>query len=284
VVSGGAPARQLADAVAALARVGKVLVLRGGRATARLPEPAPGTVVVAVGGRRTIRSVLGRPWRAKLVAVPTTLAAMSEAHVLAGPDGPRAPALLWCRPDLLEGPQHAGLYPLLRDVLAICPYHLDAVAGRLRTDGRYEPTVLASFVALCLEAQTAVLTYDPLGQGPGAVLRYGQGTAQGLLLAARLAERLGLLDGEGVAVHLRLLALAGLPTEAGPAPEAGTVRELVLLRELGRPRVVGGSLLTPVPASDVRALLEPAAAAAPPASRAEHPVPSARAVQPAAAA
>lgn len=78
-----------------------------------------------------------------------------------------------------------------------------------------------------------MLTFDPFGRGPGAVLRYGQGTAQGLLLAARLAERLGLLDAAGAAAHLRLLAAAGLPTELGR--KAVAARELVLLRALGNP-------------------------------------------------
>ncbi|WP_145909384.1 hypothetical protein [Kitasatospora viridis] len=286
VAASGAPARQLGAAVAALALVGKVLVVRGERVALRLPVPTPDTVVVAVGGGRTVRSVLGWARRGQVVAVPTTLAAMSEAYVLPGSDGPRAPALLWCRPDLLDGPQHAGLYPLLRDVLAICPYHLDSVAGRLRADGRYEPAVLASFVALCQEAQAGVLTFDPLGQGPAAVLRYGQGTAQGLLLAALLGERLGLLGAEGVAAHLRLLARAGLATELGPGPGAEVARELVLLRALGRPRVAGGSVLTPVPAEEVRALRGFAAAPvpAPEVGRVDYPVPSARAARPTVAA
>ncbi|MGC0313329.1 hypothetical protein [Kitasatospora acidiphila] len=97
-----------------------------------------------------------------------------------------------------------------------------------------------------------MLTFDPFGRGPGAVLRYGQGTAQGLLLAARLAERLGLLDAPGAAAHLRLLAAAGLPTELGR--KAVAVRELVLLRALGNPRVAGGSMLTAVSPDDADAL------------------------------
>ncbi|WP_037605039.1 dehydroquinate synthase/iron-containing alcohol dehydrogenase family protein [Streptacidiphilus rugosus] len=223
-----------------------------GEVTAALEPLAPGGpaggVLVAVGGRATLRRALATAGTAPVVLVPTTLGAMCGASVLVRGDAatgrPRAPALVWCRPDLLDGPQHGGLFPVLRDVLAICPYFYDSVAARLRPDGRYDPATLAAFVALCVEAQSGVLGYDPLGRGPGAVLRYGAGRAAGLLLAARVARRLGLLGEADADAHRRLVAAAGLSTAEQVWPDrAGT---LVLLEALGRPHVCAGSLLTPV--------------------------------------
>ncbi|MGF1427164.1 hypothetical protein [Kitasatospora sp. LaBMicrA B282] len=288
VAAARTPADQLAEAAATLAPAGELLVLRGAPGVPlSFPEPTPDTVVVLLGGRRALRAGLACAGRARLVHLPTTLAAMCDAAVGVQPDGAgglRAPAQVWCRPDLLRGPQHAGLYPLLRNVLAICPYHLRAVADRLRPDGRYPAPVLAAFVALCVEARAGVLAYDPLGTGPGTVLRYGEGTLQGLLRAARTARRLGLLDAADEAAHHELLAAAGVrvvPSE--PTPE---VAELVLLRALGHPHTTAGSLLTPVRAdrtavdatavadADTLDTLDTADTAAPPVARdAGRPVP-----------
>ncbi|WP_035796775.1 dehydroquinate synthase/iron-containing alcohol dehydrogenase family protein [Kitasatospora mediocidica] len=238
------------------------------------PAPAVGTVVVAVGGSRLLRAAARSAGAAPLVLVPTTLAAMCDAAVSVRWDADggclRAPALVWSRPGLLRAqpPERAGLYPLLRNVLAVCPYHFDSVAARLRADGRYAPTTLAAFVALCADARSTVLDDDPLARGRGAVLEYGAPLARsvggapgtGLLATARLAERLGLLDAAGRRAHRELLTRAGLAGELphGDATARPGALDLVLLDALGQPHCTAGSLLTRVGAADLRAVLTPA--------------------------
>jgi 3-dehydroquinate synthase len=99
------------------------------------------------------------------------------------------------------------------------------------------------------------------------VLLHGEGVAVGMLLAARLSERLGMSAAADTQRLHRLLDAVGLPTSipAGMDPEqllalmrldkknlAGTLR-LILWRGIGRAEIVGG-----VNESEVMAVLKAA--------------------------
>jgi 3-dehydroquinate synthase len=92
---------------------------------------------------------------------------------------------------------------------------------------------------------------------------HGEAVAAGMVVAARLAEGMGIAPPGLVAGHVRLLASLGLPT-GGPFPPAerglpaigmDKKRQLghrfVLLEEIGRPRVIED-----VPEGAIRAALE----------------------------
>ena len=103
--------------------------------------------------------------------------------------------------------------------------------------------------------------------GRYTTLLHGEGVAVGMLLAARLSERLGMSSAEATARLERLLSALGLPTTvpAGMDPQqllalmrldkkntAGTLR-LILWRGIGRAEIVQG-----VDEADVLAVLQAA--------------------------
>ncbi|MDH6575364.1 hypothetical protein [Kitasatospora sp. MAP5-34] len=271
------------------------------------------TVVIGVGGDRTggvaglLAGLLFQGLR--LVHVPTTLSAMcgsalSLRHTLPSAvlGTHHAPELVWCQLDLLrERPAdelRADLGQVIRSVLAVCPAWYDQLAAVLNPDAHYSPRELASFITLCADARAAVTAYDPLERGPGRALAYGstigravqlltggtlsQGHVDGLgmLVAARIAAHLGLLDAEGERAHRELLQRNGSPVAlpAGVDPEAlvsavrlaaarGGEAGLVLLAGLGRPYVADGSLLTQVGEDTLRAGAEALRPGGVPASR-----------------
>ncbi len=167
-------------------------------------------------------------------------------------------------------------------MLAVSPAGYRPLAAALRPEGGYRPRELAAFLALCADARAAVTRDDPLERGPGRALGYGrtvgrairllaggalgEGPSEGLgmLVAARIAVRLGLLPAEDEQAHRDLLRRAGLPVVLPPgvdpaglaaAVPVAAARDgedgLVLLTGLGRPHTGRGSLLTGV---DDRAL------------------------------
>ncbi|WP_344071851.1 3-dehydroquinate synthase family protein [Streptomyces crystallinus] len=200
-------------------------------------------VIVALGGTSVLDAV-GRAaahTRRGPLLLPTTLpAALDTALSLVGPTGPRrVPVLVRAQLEFLDtltpGAVRPGLYALVRNVLSVCPASYDQICARLRPDGRYDRSALASFIALCADARAALTCYDPLEDGPAGVfryghtvadalrvlgvgaLRYGDAVALGLLVAARCARRTGLLDAAGEAAHRELLARWGAP-DVLPAP------------------------------------------------------------------
>ncbi|MEX2980885.1 hypothetical protein [Streptomyces sp. C36] len=268
----------------------------------------PDAVVVALGGTSVLEAA-GRPaarTRRGPVLMPTTLpAVLDTALSLAGPVGPRrVPVLVRAQLEFLDtlapGAVRPGLYALVRNVLSVCPAAYDQVCARLRPDGRYDRSALASFIALCADARAALTCYDPLEDGPAGAfryghvvadalrvlgvgaLRYGDAVAQGLLVAARCARRMGLLDAEGEAAHRELIGRWGAPavlprpvtaedvlralrqattgTGGTDAPD-GTVG-MVLLEALGRPHVSAGRTVTAVGEDALRAGLAAGEAAA----------------------
>ncbi|SPE61864.1 2-deoxy-scyllo-inosose synthase [Streptomyces netropsis] len=267
----------------------------------------PGSVIVALGGTRVIdaagRLAARTGGRHRLVYLPTTLRAMSDSALsLVGPTGPRpAPVLVRVQLDFLTtlspAALRSGLSALVRNVLAVSPAFHDRVAGRLCPDARYDPETLASFIALSLEVRATLMIYDPLEQGPAMAFhygrtvadalrglgadapRYGEASALGMLVAARVARLSGLLDEEGERAHRDLVARWGVPMELpatvtaddvlvalrrGAAPGMPSPRgtaapgrpALVLLDRLGEPHIEGGHLAARVGEDLLRAGLD----------------------------
>ncbi|GAA2747705.1 3-dehydroquinate synthase family protein [Kitasatospora cinereorecta] len=256
------------------------------------------TVLLAVGGPDVadlgglLAALLFQGCR--LVQVPTTLGALcgpalSLRHTVAsGVLGAwHAPQLVLGQLDLLDRQPadglRADLAEVVRHVLAVCPGPYDRVAASLRREGRPSRRELVAYVALCADARAAVLAYDPQERGPGLALEYGRtlgrairllcggdlpvghADALGMLTAARIAVRLGLLDREGERAHLELLAAARLPlvppVPIDPAAFPAAVRlaaarsgrrGLVLLDAPGQPHCTDGSLLTDVDDATLR--------------------------------
>jgi 3-dehydroquinate synthase len=161
--------------------------------------------------------------------------------------------------------------------------HADALAAR-------EETALVQAIATKVRYKAGVVARDETEQGERALLNlghtfghaletaghyttllHGEGVAVGMLLAARLSERLGMSAHADTARLERLLHATGLPTAVPPGfdPEqllalmrldkkntAGTLR-LILWRGIGRAEIVTG-----VNEPDVLAVLRKACAAA----------------------
>ncbi|WP_329395654.1 hypothetical protein [Streptomyces melanogenes] len=271
----------------------------------------PEAVIVGLGGTSVLDAVAERAAHTRRgpLLLPTTLpAVLDTALSLVGPGGPRRlPVLVRVQLEFLDtlapGAVRPGLYALVRNVLSVCPASYDQVCARLRPDGRYDRSALASFIALCADARAVLTCYDPLEDGPAGAfryghavadalrvlgvgaLRYGDAVALGLLVAARCARGLGLLDAEGEAAHRELLARWGAP-DVLPAPvTAQDVLEvlrrsttgdgngshevadgpdsavgMVLLDALGQPHVSGGHTVAAVGPDMLRAGLEAVAA------------------------
>ncbi|MFF8770949.1 hypothetical protein [Kitasatospora sp. NPDC015120] len=277
VTDGTAPAGPLGRVRALAAGLAPTTVhdLRDGP----LPAAPAGAVVVAVGGERAC----GYPAD---VRVPTDLAAACGPAAALHRPVPAA-ALAWVRADVLaERPAawtRAGMVAVVRHVLAVCPAHYPVLAALLHPGARYDEPTLTALLALCADARAALVCFDPEETGPALALGYGRGLAGavraaagpdlapgdaealGLLLAARVAARLGLADGATGWAHRELLARNGsataLPGGVDPdrltaALAVASAPGLLLLAEPGRPYCAGGRLLTPVDGTVLRAAVD----------------------------
>jgi 3-dehydroquinate synthase len=144
--------------------------------------------------------------------------------------------------------------------------HADALMAR-------EPAILIEAIARKCRYKAGVVARDETEQGERALLNlghtfghaletagrytellHGEGVAIGMVLAARLSERLGMATGDDTDRLIRLLGRLGLPTipPAGSDPGAllglmrldkknvaGTLR-LILWRGIGQAEIVGG--------------------------------------------
>ncbi|WP_380281056.1 hypothetical protein [Kitasatospora purpeofusca] len=245
------------------------------------PLPAgarAGAAVLAVGGERAC----GIPAD---VRVPTDLAAACGPALAL--HRPVTAALVWVRADLLAARPaawtRAGTVAVVRHVLAVCPAHYPTLAALLHPGARYDEPMLTALLALCADARAALVCFDPDETGPALALGYGRSLADavravagpdlapgdaealGLLIAARVAARLGLAAGATGWAHRELLARNGSATAlpggvdvdrltAALAAAAGP--GLLLLAELGRPYCADGRLLTPVDGAVLRAAVE----------------------------
>ena len=157
--------------------------------------------------------------------------------------------------------------------------HADALAAR-------DPAIVLEAIARKVRYKAGVVARDETEQGERALLNFGhtfghaletaghyttllhgEGVAVGMLLAARLSERLGMSEPAATTRLQRLLETLGLPVAIPPgmdAPQllalmrldkkntAGTLR-LILWRGIGRAEIVGG-----VDEADVLAVLQAA--------------------------
>jgi 3-dehydroquinate synthase len=233
----------------------------------------------------------------RVVQVPTTLLAQVDAAVggktaVNLPEGKNLvgayhqPAAVIADVDTLstlpDREFRSGLAEVAKYALAVDPGLLDTLEGRRDALLAREPAILEDVIARCVRAKAATVALDERDAGPRLVLNYGhtvghalerlddfagrthgEAVARGMVVAARLAEGMGVAPSGLVAGHVRLLASLGLPT-GGPFPPAERVlaaigmdkkRQLghrfVLLEEIGRPRVVED-----VPEGAIRAALE----------------------------
>ncbi|TDD60799.1 2-deoxy-scyllo-inosose synthase [Actinomadura rubrisoli] len=251
----------------------------------------------------------------RLVHLPTTLLGMSDSvlslkQAVNSRVGKNhlgtfhAPVLVWNHLDFLatlpREETQAALCEMIKNVLGICPERYDEVAATLRPDARYAPRELAAFIDLCVDAKTAVMRDDPrekrealvleyghtVGHAAelltGGALRHGHAIGVGMLVAARAAVLLGLMDPAEEGAHRTLLERNGAPTrlpegltadeilavvrrdnKRGYVPfREGTV-DMVLLEGLGRPHWVGDNVITQVEEPVVRAAVEAYLAAGP---------------------
>jgi 3-dehydroquinate synthetase len=244
-----------AEAAKSLATVSAVCAAAIERGASR------GSVLVAVGGG-TVGNIAGLCaallFRGiRLVQVPTTLIGMSDV-VLSQKQGVNLggvkngigtyyrPELIWADPACLDTlpPREiqAAQAEIIKNALILTPEQIPVLRGLLRPDGRYGTAELRTFIELAVAAKAPVLRADPRERRSALVLEYGHtlghalevlsggrlshgfGVAAGLRAAARVAGRLGLLDGEHVALHDRLLAAAGLPLTLPAEVDAAATR------------------------------------------------------------
>ena len=183
---------------------------------------------------------------------------------------------------------HAGLAEVIKGAaigdepfFAWLEAHADALAAR-------DETAVAEAIARKLRYKAGVVARDETEQGERALLNlghtfghaletaghyttllHGEGVAIGMLLAARLSERLGMAAATDTARLLRLLEAVGLPVAVPPGMDAqqllalmrldkkntaGTLR-LILWRGIGKAEIVVG-----VAESEVLAVLHEAGA------------------------
>jgi 3-dehydroquinate synthase/2-deoxy-scyllo-inosose synthase len=228
------------------------------------------SVVVAVGGGNVCNvaglcaALLFRGLR--LVQVPTTLIGMSDvvlslkqgvnfAGVKNGLGTYLAPHLIWADPDALRTlpPREirAGEAEIIKNALILSPAQIPVLLDLFRSDARYDSRTLSTFIELAIAAKSLVLHKDAKERHSALVLEYGhtvghalevlsgglvghgQGVALGMLVAARVAHRVGLLDREHVALHGRLVEATGLGLDL-PAGLADAVTPERLAAQLGR--------------------------------------------------
>ncbi|MEU7281178.1 hypothetical protein AB0A69_20680 [Streptomyces sp. NPDC045431] len=227
-------------------------------------RPAPGSVVVALGGTGVLDAAARLAVRAadtargdptgrgpRLILLPTTPRAMTDtAFTLERPGAPgTAPALVWAQLDLLTtlppSALRSGLAALVRNVLAVSPAFYDSVGALLRPDlTGYDALPLARAVALSAEIRATLMCYDPREQGPATAFRYGRTVADALL-----SLRTGL--GHGDALALGMLAAARIAVLAGLLGPAAERAHHELLDRWGAPR----ELPAPLTAADVATAL-----------------------------
>ncbi len=199
----------------------------------------------------------------------------------------------------------SGLCETIKNVLAICPHRFDEVAGLLNPEANYTRANYQRLIELSIDAKCQVMADDPFeeweglrceyGHGPGHAVEalthrptyrydpvpHGKAVGNGMLVIARAARLLGLLDRADEAAHLDLLRRNGAPTRLPPGitPEQllnvvvldnkrGLVPSIpghsleVVLERLGEPYYTGGRPLYHVPHDALGAALGDFASAA----------------------
>ncbi|HAW60641.1 MAG TPA: 3-dehydroquinate synthase [Actinobacteria bacterium] len=197
------------------------------------------------------------------IQVPTTLLGQVDSGIggKVAVDHPRAKNLIGCfyqprlvlndmstikslpEPEVKSGLAEVIKYGFLRgeEFLSFLEANLDSLL-------RLERNALIETVVECCRMKAAIVEEDErdLG-GRRAILNYGhtvghaleattgytsllhgEGVAIGMVCAARIAQRLGLIDEALVERHIALLSRAGLPTRL-PISDIGSIQERILL-------------------------------------------------------
>ncbi|MDR1799394.1 MAG: 3-dehydroquinate synthase [Bifidobacteriaceae bacterium] len=274
-VPDGEAAKSLRVAEAAWARLGEAMVNRGGG-------------VVAVGGGATtdLAGFIAGTWQrgVRVLHVPTTLLAMVDAAI-----GGKAainteqgknlvgvfhqPTAVVCDPDVLSTlpREHivSGMAEIIKAGLIKDPAILDVVwSGPQETLNPGGP-LLPELIRRAVAVKADVVGQDPHESGLRAILNYGHtfghaieqaehyewlhgnAVAVGMVFAAEVAVRSGVMDPSLLGLHREILTSVGLPTsyKAGrweslwqamrrDKKNLGRTRRMVLLEDVGRPVVV----------------------------------------------
>jgi 3-dehydroquinate synthase len=244
--------------------------------------------VVAVGGGATTdlagfaaaTYMRGMP----VVQVPSTLLAMVDAAI-GGKTGIdleegknlvgafHQPHVVLCDPLLLESlPEPelvSGMAEVIKAGLVADPTILDVVWSGPRETLNPAGPLLRELIRLAVQVKADVVGGDPLETGRRAILNYGhtfghaieqaegyswrhgEAVAVGLVFAAEVSVRAGLMDPSLLGLHRELLAAVGLPTAYRPGrwdrlwaamgrdkKNRGETRRMVLLEDIAKPVIV----------------------------------------------
>jgi len=186
----------------------------------------------------------------------------------------------------------AGLCELVKNLLTIMPEEIERFRKMFRLDHQYDVSELEQIIDFCIRAKSAVMRDDPYEKNEGLVLEYGhtighalelvargefnhgECVAFGMLCAANIAAKLGLLRADEVRLHVELLA--GIGALIRPRPEHIPLVEqylrsdnkrgyrhsqsdytgMVLLKGLGEPAKEKDSHITLVPNEIIHEVLQ----------------------------
>lgn len=178
----------------------------------------------------------------------------------------------------------AGLAETIKNALAISPEFIPKLEKILNLNANYSQKDFLALTEFCIKAKSKVLENDPYEKKSGLILEYGhtvghalefasfgkfhhgQSVSVGMIIAAEISNQMGFLDKRFVEIHYELLKQAGCPTvipkkystqsitdtikfdnKRGYLKEIPDKVFMVLLTDLGKPRIENGQLLTPVP-------------------------------------
>lgn len=253
----------------------------------------------------------------RLVHIPTTLIGMFDSVVSLkqAVNTPRGKNLLgaYYRPEMVladvamlatlpPSQVRSGLCEVIKNALAIDPAAIPDLEARLSPDCRLSREDAVWLLEFSLRSKARVMEDDPRERSRGVVLEYGhtvghaielahnqlcpgagishgEAVAVGMLVAAEVAARLGLLPPDAVATHYRLVERIGahktLPSGVAPQRVLELVHfdnkrgyrsldsthvAMILLRDLGSPAEQAAQPLTAVPRTLLAAVVEDFAA------------------------
>lgn len=184
----------------------------------------------------------------------------------------------------------SGLCELIKNVVSIHPHTYQEVLALLHPEARYTTDDYLRIFRWCFAAKQEVMREDAHEQGKALILenghevghaaelllglRHGHAIGLGLLVSAHISRARGLLAGEEVEMHYRLLrrngvrttlptdlaledliALIGKDNKIGYLPRREGHHVMVVLRHLGQPIIEQDLPLTYVSDAELRAAL-----------------------------
>lgn len=269
------------------------------------------SVVVSLGGG-TVANVAGLAAAlifrgVRLIHIPTTLLAMTDAVLslkqgLNSKDGKNLIGTYF-KPEIVLADLHylkslpkkeisSAFAEIIKNVLAINPNFLPSITKTLNATCNYQQDEYINLIEFCIKAKMKVMLNDPYEKGQARVLEYGhtighalefvskgtlshgQSVAIGMVQAAKIAQKMGLLKKEIVNLHIDLLERAGCPTQVpasfsselivsalqfdnkrGYIPKTEGAVDMILLEDLGEPHLENNQLLNPVPLNLVKKII-----------------------------